>query len=76
MQTLSMKKEPLCRLNKVKKTAEKDASYLFDFEKAKHGIGLTNIETRAALIGAEIHITSSKGKGTQLVLSYQSTHYE
>ena len=45
----------------------------FDYvaAKAKNGIGLSNIETRAALIKSTIGITSKKGEGTQLLLSYK-----
>ena len=45
----------------------------FDYTvaKAKNGIGLSNIETRAALIKSTIDITSKKGEGTQLCLSYK-----
>ena len=44
----------------------------YAFAKAENGIGLSNIETRAALIDAKIQITSSTGSGTQLTLNYQS----
>jgi len=46
----------------------------FDYAaaKAKNGIGLSNIETRAALIKSTIEITSKKGEGTQLSLSYKN----
>jgi len=46
----------------------------FDYAaaKAKNGIGLSNIETRAALIKSTIDITSKKGEGTQLRLSYKN----
>lgn len=45
----------------------------FDYEeaRARNGIGLTNIETRAKLIGAEVHYDSKIGEGTQLKLTYK-----
>jgi len=43
----------------------------YDFAKAKNGIGLTNIESRANLIGATIVYHSAKGEGTQLKLNYK-----
>jgi hypothetical protein len=45
----------------------------FDDSKMKNfsGIGLSNIKNRAVLIGADVEITSSKGKGTQLTLTYK-----
>ncbi len=45
----------------------------FDYEatRAKNGIGLTNIETRAKLIGAHIEYTSQEGKGTKVALTYK-----
>ncbi|MFC4634705.1 sensor histidine kinase [Dokdonia ponticola] len=50
----------------------KDNGVGFDiaFAKAKNGIGLSNIESRGKLIGATILVSSKKGDGTQLHLSY------
>jgi signal transduction histidine kinase len=42
----------------------------YAFAKAKNGIGLSNIETRAQLIGATATYHSAPGKGTQLKLTY------
>lgn len=46
----------------------------FDYDKArsKNGIGLTNIETRAKLIGATVDYASKIGEGTSLTLTYKS----
>lgn len=51
----------------------KDNGVGFNYLKAraKNGIGLTNIETRAKLIGATIAYSSSIGKGTSLTLDYK-----
>lgn len=45
----------------------------FDYAaaRAKNGIGLTNIETRAKLIGAEVNYDSKIGEGTQMTLTYK-----
>lgn len=50
----------------------KDNGVGFDyaFAKAKNGIGLTNMESRAKLIGATITYDSAIDKGTQLKLIY------
>ncbi|MBE17059.1 MAG: histidine kinase [Cytophagaceae bacterium] len=50
----------------------KDNGIGFDyaFAKAKNGIGLTNIESRAQLIGARATYHSAPGDGTQLELNY------
>ncbi len=40
------------------------------FAKAKKGIGISNMESRAKLIGADIKVSSKEGKGTQLHLTY------
>ena len=37
------------------------------------GIGLSNIKSRAKLIGAEVRIISKKGEGTQFMLTYKNT---
>lgn len=45
----------------------------FDYEKARarNGIGLTNIETRAKLIGAVVVFNSAIGKGAEMQLTYK-----
>lgn len=45
----------------------------FDYEeaRARNGIGLTNIETRAKLVGATVDYTSKIGEGTQMTLTYK-----
>ncbi|WP_375252639.1 MULTISPECIES: sensor histidine kinase [Dokdonia] len=52
----------------------KDNGVGFDYEKAraKNGIGLTNIETRAKLIGATIQYMSQVNEGTTLSLNYKT----
>ncbi|MEQ3654567.1 MAG: sensor histidine kinase [Dokdonia sp.] len=54
------------------KVLVKDNGIGFDyaFAKAKNGIGLTNIESRAQLIGARATYHSAPGDGTQLELNY------
>jgi signal transduction histidine kinase len=42
----------------------------YAFAKAKNGIGLSNIESRAQLIGATATYHSAPGKGTKLKLTY------
>lgn len=51
----------------------KDNGLGFNYEaaRAKNGIGLTNIETRAKLIGATVDYTSRIGEGTSLSLIYK-----
>ena len=44
-----------------------------DEKKANRGIGLSNIQHRAALIGAETRIESAKGRGTQFYLTLNKT---
>lgn len=45
--------------------------FQIDTEKAYAGIGLINIKSRAALIGAKAQIFSKVGEGTQLFLTYK-----
>lgn len=64
------------KLNYKKETLHvevKDNGVGFDYDKAraKNGIGLTNIETRAKLIGANIQYSSGVGEGTLLSLTYK-----
>ncbi|TVZ53021.1 sensor histidine kinase [Dokdonia sp. Hel_I_53] len=51
----------------------KDNGVGFDYEaaRAKNGIGLTNIETRVKLIGANIEYNSQLGEGTIINLTYK-----
>lgn len=51
----------------------KDNGVGFNYKeaRAKNGIGLTNIETRANLIGAVIEYKSNVGEGTTLSLTYK-----
>ncbi len=53
----------------------KDNGIGFNYLKAraKNGIGLTNIESRAKLIGATVQYSSAIGKGTTLILTYKPT---
>ncbi|MBZ0328104.1 MAG: histidine kinase [Altibacter sp.] len=59
--------------NKVLYINAQDDGVGFDTEKvsSKKGIGLTNIISRAKLIGADVKITSRPGEGTQLSLAYK-----
>lgn len=59
--------------NEVLTIDAKDNGVGFDyaFAKAKNGLGLSNIESRAKLIGATITISSEEGKGTQIHLTYK-----
>jgi len=61
--------------NDTLKITVKDNGTGFDYLKAraKNGIGLTNIETRAKLIGATVKYSSKIGKGTSLILTYKPT---
>lgn len=59
--------------NDVLHVIAKDNGVGFNYIKArtKNGIGLTNIETRAKLIGAQVHYHSRDGEGTSLSLIYK-----
>jgi len=41
--------------------------------KRKNGVGLSNIYSRAALFNGDVHITTSQGKGCQLVITVPHT---
>ncbi|RMB56546.1 histidine kinase [Dokdonia sinensis] len=50
--------------------ADNGVGFDYAFAKAKNGIGLTNMESRAKLIGATINYNSAVNQGTQLKLIY------
>ncbi|MEP0262554.1 ATP-binding protein [Dokdonia sp.] len=60
------------------KAEDNGIGFNFAFAKAKKGIGLSNMESRAKLIGADIKVTSEEDKGTQLHLIYtpKNIHHE
>jgi len=41
--------------------------------KRKNGVGLSNIYSRAALFNGDVHITTSQGKGCQLIITVPHT---
>jgi signal transduction histidine kinase len=47
-----------------------DSGKGFDFEKSVKGSGLSNIKTRAELIGASFKVFSAPNKGTMLIIEY------
>jgi signal transduction histidine kinase len=45
-----------------------DISLLSEKDKTKPGLGISSMNNRARIIGADFHITSSMGKGTEVVI--------
>lgn len=43
--------------------------FMYDAKKTYDGIGLENMKKRSAVIGAQLHIKSAPGKGTELTLT-------
>ena len=49
----------------------KDDGRGFDTTTTTHGVGLINIQTRALLFNGEMHINSSPGNGTEVIVTFQ-----